>query len=228
VRYSWDVPQDAWGWREASKGGGYSKWAGLHHYRIYWGTDGAAIQANPGSAVRNLDQLDRANLVYSDTGTLGMNVRIRRPGEIFMASGPGITVQEGNPLAHLAFLNSRFASYLMRLQSPKLTISAGYIGKLPFLKEMSDDATLVALAQECVRIKQECEARTLPSDLWEGPECLIRTSIEDGQAAITRRFRLELKRLERTPLLSSHRLSYRLEEPHRLAGTTRACPQRWH
>jgi hypothetical protein len=166
VRYGWRAPADNPDWRPASKGGGYCKWAGLHRYRVLWGPDGEAVRNNPGSAIRNLDRMHEAALVYSDTGTAGMNVRLRRPEELFIASGPGIVVRRGHLLAHLAFLNSRLATYFMRTLSPKLTISAGYIGALPFPDELADDADLIRLAQGCVDHKNADERESVRSELW--------------------------------------------------------------
>lgn len=166
VRFGWQAPIDNPDWRPVSKGGGYCKWSGLHRYRVLWGPDGEAVRNNPGSAIRNLDRIHEAALVYSDTGTAGMNVRLRRPEELFIASGPGIVVRRGDPLAHLAFLNSRLATYFIRTLSPKLTISAGYIGALPFPAELDHDPDLIRLARGCVNHKTADERESVRSELW--------------------------------------------------------------
>ena len=58
-------------------------------------------------------------MVFSDTGTAGLNVRVLLDNQIFIASGPGIRITDGNEYAHLALLNSRLASYCVRIMSPK-------------------------------------------------------------------------------------------------------------
>jgi hypothetical protein len=164
VRYTWEVDSADPDWRPVSKGGGYCKWAGLNRYRVRWGEDGVLVRENPGSALRNLARMARTDLVYSDTGTAGMNVRVFKPGQVFIASGPGIAVREGAPAAHMAFLNSKLATYFMRQLSPKLTISAGYIRRLPFAGELATDGLLRDSADRCVQIKRSALCRRLGND----------------------------------------------------------------
>lgn len=146
--------QDDKDWVMVSKGGGYQRWQGLNHYTVKWGNDGEYIKATKGSAIRNAAYFENTQLVFSDTGTAGLNVRLLLPNQIFVASGPGIRISEGKPLAHLAFLNSRFASYYIRLLTPKLTIAAGYIAKLPVLKSLLFSETLENYARQILKAKR--------------------------------------------------------------------------
>lgn len=141
-------------WRLVSKGGGYARWQGLNHYCVKWGTDGEYIKAIKGSAIRNAKYFDVTQMVFSDTGTAGLNVRELLPEQIFVASGPGIRIESGDHYAHLAFLNSRYSSYYIRLLSPKLTIAAGYIAKIPLSEKIVNSESLSALAQQCLALKK--------------------------------------------------------------------------
>ena len=141
-------------WRLVSKGGGYARWQGLNHYCVKWGEDGEYIKAIKGSAIRNAKYFNETQMVFSDTGTAGLNVRELLPGQIFVASGPGIRIQAGNHYAHLAFLNSRYASYYIRLLSPKLTIAAGYIAKIPMSAILVTSKSLSTLAEQCIALKK--------------------------------------------------------------------------
>ncbi|QUM78058.1 hypothetical protein HWV00_18585 [Moritella sp. 24] len=141
-------------WKLVSKGGGYCQWFGLNHYCVRWGDNGELIRQNKGSALRNVDKLEKTQLVFSDTGTLGLNVRLKIEGQIFVASGPGIHVKEGDVYSHLAYLNSILASYLIRNFSPKLTIAAGYIGMLPMTKEIAFNEELSAQSKEVIKLKK--------------------------------------------------------------------------
>jgi len=114
VRYFWKCIGDT-DWRPVSKGGGYSRWLGLNSYSVKWGRDGEHIRNMPGSAIRNANYFDETQLVFSDTGTSGLNVRLLLRNQIFIASGPGIRVTKGDTFSHLAFLNSRFSSFFMRI-----------------------------------------------------------------------------------------------------------------
>lgn len=141
-------------WVLVSKGGGYSRFEGLNSYCVKWGKEGEYIKATKGSAIRNANYFNETQLVFSDTGTAGLNVRVLLPGQIFVASGPGIRVTKGKELAHLAFLNSRFAAFFVRLLSPKLTIAAGYIGKIPVTAGLLDSVILENQAKKCLASKK--------------------------------------------------------------------------
>ena len=141
-------------WVLVSKGGGYSRFEGLNSYCVKWGKDGEYIKNTKGAAIRNAKYFAETQLVYSDTGTAGLNVRVLLPGQIFVASGPGIRILKGRMLAHLAFLNSRFAAFYVRLLSPKLTIAAGYIGKIPVTDRILESEELETYAESCLESKK--------------------------------------------------------------------------
>ncbi|XCA84404.1 N-6 DNA methylase [Exiguobacterium mexicanum] len=152
VDYSWNHPNDK-DWLLVSKGGGYAKWNGLNFYRVKWGDDAKYIKAKKGHALRNIKYFEKTQLVYSDTGTRGMSVRTLLPGQIFIASGPGIRIEKGYKFAHLAFLNSKVANYFLSIISPKLTVSAGYIGKIPVPEKLLFSSKLSMLGEKCFNIK---------------------------------------------------------------------------
>ena len=101
VKYAWEVNGSP-DWKLVSKGGGFSKWAGLNYYKVHWGNNAEIIKANKGSALRNINKISTTQLVYSDTGTLGLNVRVLKENQVFIASGPGIQVLKGDKYAHVA------------------------------------------------------------------------------------------------------------------------------
>ncbi len=153
IDYFWNHIGDN-DWIPVSKGGGYSRWQGLNHYCVKWGKNGEYIKAQKGSAIRNASYFDQTEMVFSDTGTSGLNVRELLEGQIFVASGPGIRIKQGNVLAHLAFLNSRISSYYIRLLSPKLTIAAGYIAKIPVCEELLASDFLIQCGAKCLEAKK--------------------------------------------------------------------------
>lgn len=159
VRPLWLGPADDPSWRLASKGGGYSRWAGLSAWRVHWGERGEILRARPGAALRNPDLVDEMALVFSDTGTRGLSVRRRLEGQIPMASGPGIVVCSGEVDAHLAVLNSRVMSAVIRTLTPKLTIAAGYVAKLPVPHEAAHDRVLAQLGSACFELKTQALVR---------------------------------------------------------------------
>ena len=105
--------------------------------------------------LRNPKEIPFTQLVFSDTGTLGLNVRIKLQDQVFIASGPGIKVLKGDILCHLAFLNSKLASYFMKIINPKFTISGGYIQKLPVARGILENEEIRTLSQMCLNLKFE-------------------------------------------------------------------------
>ncbi len=153
VGYFWEHFDDP-DWILVSNGGGYCRWQGLNDSVVKWGKEGEYIKQQKGSAIRNAKYFSVTDFVYSDTGTAGLNVRIKLDKQIFIASGPGIRINQGNAMAQLAYFNSRLATYYIRTTSPKLTIAAGYIAKLPICKEIYTSVVLAKNAELCVELKQ--------------------------------------------------------------------------
>ncbi len=162
VKFAWEVNGSP-DWRLVSKGGGFSKWAGLNYYKVHWGENAEFIKANKGSALRNIDKISTTQLVYSDTGTLGLNVRVLKESQVFIASGPGIQVLKGDKYAHLAFLNSKIATFLLKLINPKFTISAGYISKIPVAQNILDSKFIAKKSKECLELKEKYLQKKLPN-----------------------------------------------------------------
>ena len=141
-------------WKPVSKGGGYSRWYGLNHYVLHWGSNGEFIKETTGSALRNVKYFNETAMVFSDTGTSGLNVRSLCDEQLFVASGPGIRILFGNVFNHLALLNSRYASYCIRCFTPKLTIAAGYIARIPVNEHIFTSARLSLMGERCHTIKK--------------------------------------------------------------------------
>lgn len=158
-------------WLLVSNGGGYCRWQGLNNSVVKWGTNGEYIKAQKGSALRNVKYFHDTQMVFSDTGTAGLNVRVLLNNQIFIASGPGIRVIKGNPYAHLAFLNSRIAAYYIRMLSPKLTIAAGYIGQIPINSTIYSSIVLEKEAQLCIELKRKLLS-TRPNNIEYEPAYL--------------------------------------------------------
>lgn len=162
VKYAWEV-NGCPDWKLVSKGGGFSKWMGLNYYKVRWGKNAEIIKANKGSALRNIDKISSTHLVYSDTGTLGLNVRVLKENQVFIASGPGIQVLKGDKYAHLAFLNSRIATFFLKVINPKFTISAGYISKLPVAESILNSRVISSKSKKCLELKKSYLQSKLPN-----------------------------------------------------------------
>ncbi len=163
VGYFWEHFGDR-EWIPVSNGGGYCRWEGLNNSVVKWGNDGEYIKAQKGSALRNVKYFKDTQLVFSDTGTAGLNVRLLLKDQIFIASGPGIRMLSGNKYAHMAFLNSRLAANFVRTISPKLTIAAGYIGRIPIEHSIFSSSILERKAKLCIELKRK-HLKTRPNNL---------------------------------------------------------------
>ena len=162
VKFAWEVNGSP-DWKLVSKGGGFSKWAGLNYYKVHWGENAEIIKSNKGSALRNISKISTTQLVYSDTGSLGLNVRVLKENQVFIASGPGIQVLKGDKYAHLAFLNSKIATFMLKLINPKFTISAGYISKIPVAQNILDSKFIAEKSKECLELKEKYLKNKLPN-----------------------------------------------------------------
>lgn len=171
-------------WISVSNGGGYCRWQGLNDSVVKWGKDGEYIKAQKGSALRNVKYFPETQMVFSDTGTAGLNVRVLLQDQIFIASGPGIRIIKGNKYAHLALLNSRLAAYFVRIISPKLTISAGYIGQIPITEKIYSSIVLEKDARLCIELKKKILS-TRPNNLEYDASFIDRLCDDLDQAAWT-------------------------------------------
>ncbi len=178
VKFAWEVNGSP-DWKLVSKGGGFSKWVGLNYYKVNWGVNAEKIKANKGSALRNLNKIASTQLVYSDTGTLGLNVRVLKENQVFIASGPGIQVLHGDKYAHLAFLNSRVATFLLKLINPKFTISAGYISKIPVAPNILDSKFISTRSKKCLELKEEYLQNKLPNFEFQHPDYPSIKNVDD-------------------------------------------------
>lgn len=196
VDYSWNRQDDP-DWKLVSKGGGYSKWSGLNIYKVKWGEEAEYIKQHPGSALRNLKHMDSTELVYSDTGTRGLSVRILKEGQKFIASGPGIRIHVGNKFAHLAYLNTRTVSYFLKLLTPKYTIAAGYIGRLPVTESIILSTKLAELGEKSYNLKEAYLSRKISNEEFVQPDfSKIHSFNENFYKNIKKDLYEELQRLE--------------------------------
>lgn len=218
VKYIWEI--DSPEWKLASKGGGFSKWEGLNIYKVKWGENGECIKNQKGGVLRNPKEITSTQLVFSDTGTLGLNIRIKLENQVFMASGPGIKVLRGDVYCHLAFLNSKLASYLMKIINPKFTISGGYIQKLPVAKGILENDEIRTLSKMCLDLKHVYLRNKLPNVEYKHVDYNTIVNVQSYiESCIRSDFqnmyeRLVAERLIDSLILSEYKLSMRLKQDY--------------
>ena len=211
VAYQWE--QNNPNWLLVSKGGGYCKWSGLNIFKVNWGSNGENIRKNPKSVIRNAQYFDSTDLVYSDTGTSGLSVRLLLEKQIFIASGPGIRIKQGDKFNHLAFLNSRIASFFIKMLTPKLTISAKYIGQIPVPAQVFETKPLRELAMNAVELKNRFNQKRAVNFEFQKQDyfcfdALYKFAINDLLEDLT----IEIQRLE-----IEHRINSIIEKEYNLS-----------
>ncbi|MFC1596346.1 Eco57I restriction-modification methylase domain-containing protein [Planctomycetota bacterium] len=168
VRYFWETPESP-RWFDYEKGGGHCRWTGLHRKTVDWQYEGARLanyicekftylKGNPGILIRGVNDWCSCTLTYTDVAAGSFCCRHTTRPSIPSDDGPGIAVKSEPGVVH-AFLNSRLASYLMRILSPNpLHFGKGYVELLP----MPDDRMpplLSSLVQVAVLLKENVLSR---------------------------------------------------------------------
>ena len=130
VRFVWECPdsRSQQRWFKYAKGGGYSKWAGFEEFRCEWEFNGARIFATGNAIVPSQGRYFESGFTYSKVGGAAFSVRIL-VGSIFSDAGQAIFPKNGMFIP--AFLNTRIASYFLRLLSPTMDFNKGYVELCP-------------------------------------------------------------------------------------------------
>ena len=209
-------------WVLASKGGAHARWAGHDHHLVRWGVDGDGLTAK-GAAIRNATKIRTADIVYSDTGSGGMNARVRREGQVFIAGGPAVSVDTGLVEAHLAFLNSRLASAFVEVLSPKLVTTPGVLAEIPCAAEILDDEVLASLGRQALHAKAQRIRSSMPAPMWT-TEPSTDSLLASAQASYVRDIKLEMALLDAERQIDSRVAEYYRIQPsqlHRFTGEQR-------
>jgi len=155
LRFRWELCCLAPGWFYFSKGGGFQRWAGSHYWIVDWRNHGIRIKSKidprtgrPYSnvwmlAMAERDFFYRRGLTYTKFAQRTMDARVLPPKAVFGAKGSGLyPKREDRLFLHLAYLNSRFASFVLRALVPGPEFSEGYVRRLPLVPPNDDLSSL--------------------------------------------------------------------------------------
>ncbi len=151
LRYVWESPNHE-RWYPLAKGGGHKRWFGLTQYTIDWENTGSRIKLFEGSVVRNEEFQLQPGITYSLMARGSVSCRIMEAGSIFDFSGSGIFPKLDTHLYGLFFLQSRYASFMLRLVTRSM-IAPGYVDRLP-VPSMEIPTSISNTAQFCVALKK--------------------------------------------------------------------------
>ena len=164
LRYWWEVRGNE-RWHPYSKGGGLDRWHGLEFYSLDWGHQGLRLKSYvlgryPTSKFRLIvkeeNKIGQAGLTWTTYASGTLSVRQLSNGYIVSSKGPGIYCSnKEDELWVLALLNSRLASYLMRIISPGQEFGYKYVEGYPIPSvDSSTRELLKKSARRCLETKK--------------------------------------------------------------------------
>jgi hypothetical protein len=164
LRYNWETC-DFYRWAEFSKGGGYRRWSGNRYWRADWQSGGCRTSLYISAKyppekytllVRHERLFGKTEMVYSTAGRGSIGVR-RLSGAIASDAGPGIWAEGASVDYVTGCLNSRPASYLVRmLTAGGINIKGRYLTAVPIPSAHSRDNEVAAVAKMCLALHGPC------------------------------------------------------------------------
>lgn len=148
-------------WIPYNKGGDFRRWFGNNEYVVNWENDGYEIKENTklhygeniGWKISNEKFYFRKGITWGAITSAVNSFRYYDAGFIFSNSGQAVIMDDDKNLdALLAFLNTKIIVNVLKIISPTLSLESGYVAKLPFRREIIENATTPLLARENVEI----------------------------------------------------------------------------
>ncbi|HNS53036.1 MAG TPA: hypothetical protein PKO09_17885 [Anaerolineae bacterium] len=147
-RKHWELP-DPQTWLPIANGGSYRKWQGHRVEFLRWGTGWQQILSQLGNKLPSREYYAVPGVVLTQSARGCLSCRLWSGGGFTNSSIAAFPVSPAVNLDLAAWLNSRVASYLVRLYSQKMGIEARHLDGLPFLR----DAECRELASYCCSVK---------------------------------------------------------------------------
>lgn len=174
LRFWWETTNRNM-WCPYTKGGASTNWVGGLRHCVRW-DQGATAHFRESSDCRITDEIfwRRQSITYSATSGSGFAARLVPPIAVYDVKGPAlIPIHDGDVFFILAYLNSRFASFVLSLLNPTLEVQTGDIERIPFPDFLDErGGELSQIGALCVKSKEhligynptELEFLRLPDD----------------------------------------------------------------
>jgi hypothetical protein len=166
-RFFWEHPNHSARWVWLLKGGGYSKWRGLEWFSADWEHAGARIkrfnEKNGDSWSRNVTATEyyfKPCLTYTQMASGSLCMRFAQ-GAVFNMHGTSVFLDhtaEKKKSYFAGVLNTRVVSFVERVLSQSLVISAGYLERAPLPPERNVER-IERLVRACAQLKARLLAR---------------------------------------------------------------------
>lgn len=152
-------------WIPFNKGGGFRRWYGLNEYLVNWENDGYEIKENTkikygeniGWKISNEKYYFLEGLTWGSVTSGKTTFRYYPKGFIFSNCGQAVIMNEEystDIMGMAAYLNSNIVVELLKILSPTIGCESGYVAKLPFKKEILDNAKIQVYSKENIRISK--------------------------------------------------------------------------
>jgi hypothetical protein len=131
MRYCWESHSKSnKNWKHFVNAGGYRKWYGNNQFIVNFNLP--EIRELSGSALRAQHRWFQHGITYIKVSSKGFSARYMLPEYVFSSGGNATFVHNDKYLlAVLGILNSKLASYFLRLINPTLNYQTGDIERIP-------------------------------------------------------------------------------------------------
>ncbi|WP_158973852.1 BREX-1 system adenine-specific DNA-methyltransferase PglX [Cellulophaga sp. L1A9] len=141
-------------WYPYNKGGSH-KWAGNHEFLVNWQHDGKELREfnnflnstrTSSIGIGSTEYFFQEGVTIKKVGSTGFSARFLNSGYIFDAGG-SVFFSEC-PEILVAFLNSKIATYVLKVLNPTVNFQVGDIKRIPFHHSLETRKDLVDLEKE--------------------------------------------------------------------------------
>lgn len=147
-------------WFPYNKGGEYRRWYGNNYYLVNWKNDGYEMKqfaiSKYGSVTRtitNIAYFYKPGLTWSALTTAAFSIRWFDEGFIFDSKGSSMYFNDEDERVYvIGFMNSKVASYLLKILAPTLDFNVGPMKKLPIIMDRDKLLSIAPLVKENVTI----------------------------------------------------------------------------
>lgn len=150
-------------WFPINCGGSLRRWFGNADMLINWESDGeeiisyaADLYGSASRQIQNTSYYFRESLTWSNIASGDFGARYSDSGFVFGAAGTAAFAARSEQLfSTVAFLNSKVATYILKVFNPTLNFVVNDIAALPFDEARLSSDESVSAARECVRLARE-------------------------------------------------------------------------
>ena len=156
LRYVWEVEKNKIGnkWIIYAKGGNYRKYYGNLEYVIDWSEDARNFyKTNKTSNLLDEKYWYKEGITYTSTSSKGTGFRYLPKNSIFDMKGPSI-VNISDLCYILGFLNSKVASFYLKILAPTIDFQVHNIKDIPIILDKTKKNYIESLVKENLEISK--------------------------------------------------------------------------